>query len=111
MDFLPDYIQTKVQTPDYFFINLPVTAFGIADPSMIMEISVDYVLSPDKRGYEANVWSRQKGAKIKHFIYHISLTMSSGPILEILEAINSDETFMQLMVAYICEAAKHRVDL
>ena len=47
----------------------------------------------------------------KEDMKRISVTMSSDPILEILEAINSDETFMQLMVAYICEAAKHRVDL
>lgn len=53
----------------------------------------------------------KKDPKIKHFIYRLSVARSSDPILKILETINSDETFLQLMVAYICEAAKHRVDL
>lgn len=110
MDFMPDIVETRLQTPSYFFFCLPATAFGIADESMIMEISVDYGLSPDGKSYQANVWARQKGAKVKHFIYPISVPVSSEPTLSIMDALNGDEKFFYLMVDYICEAAIHRVD-
>lgn len=109
MDRLPDFCETTIKKIDYFTFLLPVTAWGFHD-DMIMEICVEYGKSADSTQYCANVWAHQKGSLIKQFIYPLSVRVGREPETAIVEALNTDETFGNLMRDFICETAKNRCD-
>ena len=109
MSHLPDFCQTSINHFDYFTCDLPVTAFGIND-NMIMELCVEYGKSPDGKQIVANVWAHQRKAPVKHFVYRLAIADCQDPDEAILEALNSSEEFNKIMLDYICEAAKHRID-
>ncbi len=109
MNPLPDFCQTSINHIEYFTFDLPVTAFGITD-DMIMELCVEYGKSQDGKQIVANVWAHQRKAPVKHFVYRLAIADCQDPDEAILEALNSSEEFNKIMLDYICEAAKHRID-
>lgn len=109
MEYLPDFVQLEIIHPAYLKFCLPVTAFGIQD-DMIMEISVEYMLSEDQAVYMANVWVRTKGSKSKRFLYAPAVPVKENAGECIVTYLNEDPVFVRLMSNYVCEAAKHRFD-
>lgn len=109
MEHLPGFCQLSITQLDYFRFLLPVTAFGIKD-DMIMEIGVEYRVSGDKTYYMPNVWVREQNARSKHFLFAPKVPAGDNPVHSIIEYLNQDDMFDQLMFEYICEAAKHRDD-
>lgn len=109
MSQLPDFCETHINHIDYFTCDLPVTAFGIND-DMIMELCVEYGKVRDGNRIVANVWAHQKKSLVKHFIYSLTIAACQNPDEAIFEALNNSAEFLDLMVQYISEAAKHRCD-
>ena len=108
MDRLPDLIETEIREVPHFSFLLPVTAFGYQD-DMIMEVSVEHLLSVDRTHHLAHIWARQDRAHTKHLVYVLSVPAAGGPAsTEIFEALNGDGEFFDAMHDYIYEAAKHR---
>lgn len=105
MSQLPDLCQTEIKQVNYFTCLLPVTAFGF-DDDMIMELSVEYVISVDKTHIQAIVWVRQERAHSKHLIYSLSIPSCPEPDEAIVEALNNREDFTESMCSYIRETAK-----
>lgn len=107
MDRLPDYCELTIQQPGYFKFLIPVTAFGYQD-DMIMEVSVEYMLSEDHAVYMVNVWCRSKGTRSKQLLYGPAVPASGDAEECIVSYLNQDPVFQQMMHDYIYEAAKHR---
>lgn len=107
MEHLPDFCQLSIVQLNYFRFLLPVAAFGIRT-DMIMEVSVEYRVSDDRTYYMPNVWAREKNSRSKHFLYAPKVPAGDAPVQTIIEYLNHDEIFDNLMCEYIYEAAKHR---
>lgn len=109
MERLPDFVKLNVICPGYLKFNLPVSAYGIRD-NMIIEVSIEYMLSEDETFYKANVWARENGSKSKHFLYAPAIPVGEKAYERIIAYLNEDPVFESVMLDYIDEAAKHRWD-
>lgn len=108
-EHFPDFCQVQIIRPHYFTFMLPVTAFGIRD-TMVMEFSAEYMESEDQTQYQVTLWCRQRGSRSKHFLYALSVPVSTDTEERIMAALNEDPDFDFVVRDYIDEAAKHRCD-
>lgn len=108
MELLPDLCEIEINEHlSYFTFLLPATALGFRD-DMILEISVEYWKSEDETQYHANVWARQKESRAKLFVYPALVPVSETPELSIIESLNTNEVFIDIMHDFIGEIRKQR---
>ena len=108
MEQLPDLCKIEINDRiSYFTFLLPATALGLRD-DMILEISVEYWKSEDETQYHANVWARQKESRAKLFLYPALVPVSETPELSIIESLNENKVFIDIMHDFIGEIKKQR---